>query len=203
MFINVNKLHEVQNSWYDWRNNASTATMVALSFVFACFTGIMAQVAITVPWSPVLITFQTFAALMAGTMLGKKYGVFSMLLYLVLGVAGVPWFTNMHGGIEGILTASGGYIFGFIFAAAFTGYVFDTYSSARKPMQTVLVMLIANWVFIYIPGLIGLYMFMSQKMAVVSLGQLLLAGVVPFVFGDTLKVLLASGISTSILPKEE
>ena len=46
-------------------------------------------------------------------------------------------------------------------------------------------------------------MFMSQKMAVVSLGQLLLAGVVPFVFGDTLKVLLASGISTSILPKEE
>ena len=71
---NMNKLHEMQYSWFNWRNNASTITMVLLSFIFACFTGLMAQVSIAIPWSPVLITFQTFAVLLAGSMLGGKYG---------------------------------------------------------------------------------------------------------------------------------
>ena len=46
MFIDINKdkIHEIQMSWYSWRNNASTTTMVLLSFLVACFTGLMAQV---------------------------------------------------------------------------------------------------------------------------------------------------------------
>ena len=107
---NINKLHDMQYSWYNWRNNASTLTMVILSFVFACFTGLMAQVSIAVPWSPVLITFQTFAVLIAGTLLGGKYGSFSMILYTVLGIIGMPWFTNMNHGLSFIFAASGGYI---------------------------------------------------------------------------------------------
>ena len=45
MFIDINKdkIHEIQMSWYSWRNNASTTTMVLLSFLVACFTGLMAQ----------------------------------------------------------------------------------------------------------------------------------------------------------------
>ena len=90
MFIDINKdkIHEIQMSWYSWRNNASTTTMVLLSFLVACFTGLMAQVSIAIPWSPVLITFQTFAVLLAGVFLGSKWGGFSMILYTVLGIAG-------------------------------------------------------------------------------------------------------------------
>lgn len=198
----VNKIHEVQNSWYSWRNNQDTLTMVSLSFLFACFTGLMAQVSIAIPWSPVLITFQTFAALMAGSLLGEKYGGLSMILYLVLGVIGIPWFTNMHGGIAGIMTASGGYIFGFILVAIFTGYVFDNYQNSRKPLGCTLLMLFANWVLLYIPGLVGLYFYLTSIGTTVTLISLIMVGVVPFLVGDAFKVLLVSGISTSILPKD-
>ncbi|MEE3323847.1 MAG: biotin transporter BioY [Methanosphaera sp.] len=201
---NINKLHDMQYSWYNWRNNASTLTMVILSFVFACFTGLMAQVSIAVPWSPVLITFQTFAVLIAGTLLGGKYGSFSMILYTVLGIIGMPWFTNMNHGLSFIFAASGGYIIGFIIAAAFIGYVFDHYVNARKPLQTVILMLIANFICIYVPGLIGLYNTMLVKTgSALSIPELLFMGVVPFIVGDLIKIALASGISTSLLPKEE
>ena len=201
---NINKIHDMQYSWYNWRNNASTLTMVILSFVFACFTGLMAQVSIAVPWSPVLITFQTFAVLIAGTLLGGKYGSFSMILYTVLGIIGMPWFTNMNHGLSFIFAASGGYIIGFIIAAAFIGYVFDHYVNARKPLQTVILMLIANFICIYVPGLIGLYNSMLVKTgSALSIPELLFMGVVPFIVGDLIKIALASGISTSLLPKEE
>ena len=201
---NINKFHDMQYSWYNWRNNASTLTMVILSFVFACFTGLMAQVSIAVPWSPVLITFQTFAVLIAGTLLGGKYGSFSMILYTVLGIIGMPWFTNMNHGLSFIFAASGGYIIGFIIAAAFIGYVFDHYVNARKPLQTVILMLIANFICIYVPGLIGLYNSMLVKTgSALSIPELLFMGVVPFIVGDLIKIALASGISTSLLPKEE
>ena len=201
---NINKFHDMQYSWYNWRNNASTLTMVILSFVFACFTGLMAQVSIAVPWSPVLITFQTFAVLIAGTLLGGKYGSFSMILYTVLGIIGMPWFTNMNHGLSFIFAASGGYIIGFIIAAAFIGYVFDHYVNARKPLQTVILMLIANFICIYVPGLIGLYNTMLVKTgSALSIPELLFMGVVPFIVGDLIKMALASGISTSLLPKEE
>lgn len=200
---NINKLHEIQTSWYTWRNNASTITMIGLSFLVACFTGIMAQVSIATPWSPVLITFQTFAVLLAGAFLGGKWGGFSMILYTVLGILGMPWFTSMEHGLAWIFSASGGYIIGFILAATFIGYVFDHYNNSRKPIQTVVLMLIANFVVIYIPGLIGLYFFMANSGEILTLSQLLLAGLVPFIVGDLIKIAIASGISTSILPKED
>ena len=203
MFININKIHEIQSSWYNWRQNANTITMTLMAFIFACFTGLMAQVSIAVPWSPVLITFQTFAALMAGALLGEKYGGLSMILYMVIGILGVPWFSHGAAGITAILSASGGYLFGFIIAATFTGYVFDHYENARKPLQCFALMLFANWVLIYIPGLVGLYFYMTSTGATVTLVKLLIAGVVPFIFGNIFKILLATGISTSILPKED
>ena len=203
MDMNMNKIHEVQMSWFSWRNNANTITMVALSFLFACFTGIMAQVSISIPWSPVLITFQTFAVLLAGTFLGSKWGGFSMVLYTLLGIVGMPWFTNMNSGLAFIFEASGGYIIGFIIAAAFIGFIFDHFTTARKPIQTVLLMIFANFICIYIPGLLGLYNAMLTKGTVLSISQLLLMGVVPFIVGDLIKIGIASGISTAILPKEE
>ncbi|MEE3419186.1 MAG: biotin transporter BioY, partial [Methanosphaera sp.] len=103
-----------------------------------------------------------------------------------------------------IFAASGGYIIGFIIAAAFIGYVFDHYVNARKPLQTVILMLIANFICIYVPGLIGLYNTMLVKTgSALSIPELLFMGVVPFIVGDLIKIALASGISTSLLPKEE
>lgn len=205
MQLNINKerVHEMQNSWYSWRNNADTVTMLLTSFLFACFTGLMAQVSLAIPWSPVLITLQTFAVLIAGVLLGSKWGGFSMILYTLLGIVGMPWFTNMNHGLAFMFQVSGGYIIGFIFAAIFTGYVFDNYVNARKPVGSVLTLMIANFVCIYVPGLIGLYNTMLNSGRVLTLPELLFMGVVPFVVGDLFKIMIASGITTSILPKEE
>lgn len=201
---NLNKLHEMQYSWYTWRNNASTTTMILLSFLVACFTGLMAQVTIAVPWSPVLISLQTFAVLTAGVLLGGRYGGFSLILYTVLGIIGMPWFTNMNHGLSAIFGASGGYIIGFIIAAAFIGYVFDHSVKARKAKYSVIFMSIANFVCIYIPGVIGLYYAMlANTGTALTISELLMMGVVPFIVGDLIKIALASGIAISILPKEE
>ncbi|MCD7781649.1 MAG: biotin transporter BioY [Methanosphaera sp.] len=200
--INKNKVHEMQSSWYEWRNNCSTMTMVVLSLLVACFTGLMAQVTIAIPWSPIVISLQTFAVLLAGTFLGEKWGGFSMILYTALGILGVPWFSNMNSGLEWIFSASGGYIIGFIIAAIFIGYIFDHYNSARKPVQTVILMLFTNFVIIYIPGLLGLYNYMLGTGVALSISELLVMGLIPYIIGDLLKVALASTISTSILPKE-
>ena len=201
--INKEKLHHVQNSWYQWRNNADTITMIMVSFLFACFTGLMAQVTLAIPWTPVLITMQTFAVLLAGVLLGGKWGGFSMILYTILGIAGMPWFTNMNHGLAFMFEASGGYIVGFIIAAAVIGYVFDHYASSRSPIGSMMTLLVANFVCIYIPGLVGLYTTMLNTGRVLSLPELLFMGVVPFVVGDLFKILVVSGISTSILPKDE
>lgn len=202
--FNRNRIHDLQLSWFTWRNNADTLTMFLVSFIFACFTGLMAQVSLAIPWSPVLVTFQTFAVLLAGVFLGSKWGSFSMILYTILGIIGMPWFTNMSHGLEFIFQASGGYIIGFIIAAAFTGYVFDNYSSTRKPLGSFVTMLVANFVFIYIPGLIGLYNAMLVKVgSPLSFGELIVMGLLPFVVGDLIKIAIASGITTSVLPKED
>jgi biotin transport system substrate-specific component len=60
----------------------------------AGLTGIAAQIKVPVPGSPVPMTAQTFAALLVGAALGWQRGTASMLLYLVVGAAGVPWFQN-------------------------------------------------------------------------------------------------------------
>lgn len=200
---NNKKIEEIQLSWYSWRNNASTLTMVLLSFLFACFTGVMAQVSLIIPWSPIPVTFQTFAVLLAGVFLGKKYGGFSMILYILLGIIGMPWFTGMAYGLDVLFKANGGYLIGFIFAATFIGYVFDNYVNARKPIQSVITMLIANFVFIYIPGLISLYYAMLGHNQTLTITELLIMGLIPFIIGDLIKIAIASGITVSILPKEE
>ena len=80
--------------------------------------GIAAQIAIPLPFTPVPLTLQTFAVLLAGAALGSLRGVASMGLYALMGVVGVPWFAE---GSSGFSSASFGYILGFILAAFIVG----------------------------------------------------------------------------------
>src|SRR5699024_8947814 len=72
---------------------------VALVVGGAAFTGIAAQLAFPVPASPVPVTGQTLAALLVGASLGWQRGGAAMLLYLLAGAAGVPWFTDAGAGL--------------------------------------------------------------------------------------------------------
>ena len=169
----------------------------------ACFTGLMAQIIIPLPWTPVPITAQTFAVLCSGLILGKRYGCLSQVLYIVLGVACVPWFANMSGGIDVLLGSNCGYFIGFILASYFIGAITDKYADARNFTKMATVIGIANFAIIYIPGLAGLalWAYMTQG-AMLSISELLIMGLVPFIAGDIVKILSAASVSKVFLPKE-
>nr|WP_287412601.1 biotin transporter BioY [Methanobrevibacter sp.] len=168
----------------------------------ACFTGIMAQIIIPLPWTPVPITAQTFAVLCSGLFLGKKYGCLSQILYVVLGIAFIPWFGGMTGGLEVFLGSTGGFLIGFIIASYFIGLITEKYAHARSFTKMALVIGIANFALIYIPGLAGLALFLGFQGTTVGIIDLLMMGLIPFIAGDIVKILAAASVSKVFLPKD-
>ena len=173
-----------------------------MSLMMACFTGIMAQIIIPLPWTPVPITAQTFAVLCSGLLLGKKYGCLSQILYVILGVAFIPWFGGMTGGVEILLGSTGGFLIGFIIASYFIGSITEKYAKARNFTRMAVVIGVANFALIYIPGLAGLALFLSSQGMSFGIVDLLMMGLIPFIVGDIVKILAAAGVSKVFLPKE-
>ena len=203
MNINIENYYTARKNIFERFNESSTITKIVFSFLMACITGLMAQIIIPLPWTPVPITAQTFAVLCSGLFLGKKYGCLSQIIYIVLGIAFVPWFGGMTGGLDMVLGSTGGYFVGFIIASYFIGYITEKYSNARNFTSMFAVIGVANFALIYIPGLIGLalWAYLTQS-AVLGVVDLLLMGLVPFIFGDLIKIAGAAGLSKVFLPKE-
>lgn len=203
MNTTIENYYVARKNIFERFQESSTATKVMMSFLMACITGLMAQIIIPLPWTPVPITAQTFAVLCSGLFLGKKYGCLSQVLYVVLGIAFVPWFGGMTGGIEIFLGSTAGYFIGFIIAAYFIGYISEKYANSRNFTKMAAVIGVANFALIYIPGLLGLalWAYLTQG-TVLGITDLLLMGLVPFIFGDIVKILGAAGVSKVFLPKE-
>ena len=160
------------------------ARSVALVVGGAAFVGLTAQVAIPLPFTPVPLSLQTFSVLLVGAVLGSRRGVASMALYLLAGVAGVPWFSQHQ---SGWAFASFGYVVGFVLAAWLVGRLAER-GADRTVLSTVGLMVLGNLA-IYACGVSGLIAATGM-----SLDRALLAGVVPFLIGDAIKVALAAGL---------
>lgn len=102
-------------------NQNHSIRMQVLCALFAAVTAVCSQ--ITIPIQPVPITLGTFAVLMAGGFLGKRYGLLAIVIYLLLGMAGVPVFSMMRAGFSVIAGPSGGFIIGFAPMAFVVGLV--------------------------------------------------------------------------------
>ncbi|TWP52634.1 biotin transporter BioY [Lentzea tibetensis] len=163
--------------------STSVVRDLALVATGAVVVGLAAQIAVPIPGSPVPLTGQTFAALLVGASLGWQRGATSMLLYLIAGVAGVPWF---QGGTSGA-PVSLGYVVGFVFAGALVGGLASR-GGDRTPLRTVGTMALGNLV-IYAVGVPWL-------MAAASIGfsRAVAVGVLPFLLGDAVKIALAAGL---------
>ena len=202
MNLNMDNYYATRKNVFERIQDANTATKILMSFMMACFTGIMAQIIIPLPWTPVPITAQTFAVLCSGLFLGRKYGVLSQVIYIALGVAFIPWFGGMTGGLEVLLGSTGGFLIGFIIASYFVGMISEKYAEARSFRKMALTIGIANFALIYIPGLAGLALFLSMQGTPVGIYDLLMMGLVPFIAGDLVKILGAASVSKVFLPKE-
>lgn len=149
----------------------------------AGFTGLMAQIAIPVAGSPVPVTGQTFAALGVGAVLGWQRGMASLALYLVAGMAGVPWYAD---GASGLAIPSLGYVIGFVLAAGIVGAL-AARGWDRSPLLTIATMVVGNLA-IYAIGL----PYLAWSLGI-DLAAAYDIGMKNYLLGDAFKILLAAG----------
>lgn len=199
----LNGFYKTRAAFFTWRQSLPLANKVLLALGMATLTGILAQVKIFLPWTPVPVTGQTFAVLLAGILLGRYWGGISQLIYVTLGVAGIPWFAGLTGGSAMLIGPRGGYIIGFVLAAFFLGHICDKYLKSRKFMPMFLLMLFANFVFIHLLGLFQLSIWLNiVQNGHFQVSELLKMGTFPFIVGDIVKILAAASIATAITPKK-
>jgi len=151
----------------------------------AGLTGLAAQISIPIePISPVPVTAQTFAVLLVAAALGPWRAASSMALYLVAGVAGVPWFASHTSGYG---FPSFGYIVGYVAAGLLVGELARR-AGDRTPLRTVGTMVLGN-VVIYAFGVA----YLAASLGL-SLPKAIGEGMVPFLLGDAIKIALAAGV---------
>lgn len=144
-----------------------------------------AQISVSLPFTPVPITGQTFAVVLVGASLGTVRGLASLVLYLWIGVAGAPVYADHAHGWSVLTSASGGYIVGFVLAASVTGFLAERRWD-RRLASSISSMLTGN-VVIYLVGLPWLAIVLDT-----NLEKTLEYGLYPFVAGDVFKLYLAA-----------
>jgi biotin transport system substrate-specific component len=162
----------------------------AVAFVTA-LTAAAAQVSVPLPFTPVPLTFQPMVVLLGGAALGSRLGLTSQLLYLALGIAGLPVFAAspiLPQGAARLFGPTGGYLMAYPLAAFLTGWLAERGFDRRY--FTAFLAMACGLAVVFLGGACGL-----------ALGGYapgwrgaLAAGVVPFVVPDLLKLLVAAAV---------
>lgn len=161
----------------------------------AIFTVLMAVCSwISIP-ATVPFTLQTFGVFVAVGVLGGKRGSLAVLIYILLGVIGVPVFAGFSGGIGAILGTTGGYILGFLFSALVM-WGFEKISGKKPVIQ--IISMIAGLVVCYAFGTAWFMVVYARQSGAVGLGTVLGWCVIPFVIPDVVKIVLAFGLSRKL-----
>lgn len=164
---------------------------MVLVAMFAAITAVLAQIAIPLPFTPVPITLQPFAVVLAGAILGSRKGALALIVYTLMGAVGLPVFAKFGAGLSVLLGPTGGYIYGFIIAAFVIGKIVES-SQNLTYNRTLLAMVV---------GLIPIYILGMVQLAVVykfSMGKAFALGVAPYVPLDIAKVVLGAYIGYAV-----
>lgn len=144
---------------------------------------ILAPFSLPIPISPVPISLGTLTIYFVLSVLGLKLGTLSVMVYILLGLAGLPVFTGFTGGPGKLFGPTGGYIIGYIFLALICGFFIDKWNGRLLPC--ILGMLLGTAV-LYLFGSVWL-----AYQASYTLPQALWAGAIPYIPGDLVKLILA------------
>ena len=164
-------------------NTITRTQVLTRSALFIAVTAVCSWISIPIPGTSVPINLATFAVILAGLMLGSRDGAIAMLVFLALGAIGVPVFHSFTGGMGIVFGPTGGFLIGFIFLAAIAGFFVEKFPAK---------------IYMHVVGLIiGMaicYIFGTAWLA----GQLgmsfvaaLSIGVIPYLPGDTAKIIIA------------
>ena len=158
---------------------------VSLVFVFSLLTALAAQ--IVIPIGPIPITAQTFAVLLTGALLGSRLGAMAMIVYLLEGASGLPFFYGGHGGITHLLGPTGGYLVAFPAAAFVTGAFAE--NGWDKRFVTAIAAMVVGSLIIILAG----WAWFSLVTNTSPLAAFKVT-VAPFIIGDIIKIILAAGM---------
>jgi len=167
-------------------------TRVAL---MAAFTAVAAQIAI--PLEPVPFTLQVLAVILTGLLLGPRYGALAMAIYLLVGAVGVPVFAGFRGGLGILLGDTGGYLLAYPLAAALAGVAAGAVANAPRRRALIVGFL---WGSLALAVIYALGAAWLMVLAGLSPGAALVAGVLPFVVFDLIKVGLANLVAVAVAP---
>ncbi len=156
-----------------------TLSILFLTISVSMAMVVSAYIYIPLPFTPVPITLQTFFVLLAGVIL-KRYAGLSQIIYICMGMVGLPVFAQGITGLSRLFGPTGGYLIGFIGAAVFIGLFYTS-----DYLKGLVVLLLAT-VIIYLLGSVQLWFYTRA-----SVSQVLVMGVVPFLPGDLLKLFVA------------
>ena len=185
----VRALHTttLANAMLDSRTNSSAATGALTKAALVLFGSLLLAVSaqFKIPLYPVPITGQTLVVLLIGMTYGPRLGGITIAAYLFEGALGLPVFAGGAAGITVLMGPTGGYLFGFLLAGVTIGWLAER-GMGRTAVSTIVAMIIGNCV-IYVCGVLWLSNF-------IGFSQAIAAGVLPFLYGDALKLVIAAGL---------
>ena len=156
---------------------------MALIGVMAAVTCILGPLSLAIPVSPVPISLTNLAVYFAIYVLGMKRGTISYCIYLLLGLVGLPVFSAFTGGAGKLFGPTGGYLIGFIFMALICGFFIEKW---EKKLYMHFIGMVLGTAVCYIFGTAWL-----AYTAHMGFAAALAAGVIPFIPGDLVKIIIA------------
>ena len=161
-------------------------TQIALMAAVTCILGPLA-----IPIGPVPISLTNLAIYFSLYLLGTKKGTISYVVYMIIGLIGLPVFSGMQGGPQKLFGVTGGYIIGFVFMALIAGFFIETWQD-KKWLH--LAGMILGTAVCYVFGTVW-FLFMTEGYTI--MGALAVC-VFPFIPGDLIKMVLAMLIAPQI-----
>lgn len=168
-----------------------------LAALFAALTAVGGF--ISIPIGPVPITLQSFFTLLSGILLGPFLGALSQLVYVIIGLVGIPVFASGGGGISSIVKPSFGYLIGFIVAPILIGKILKRVEKVGA--VRIFIACILGTLSIYLIGIPYMYVILKYVLhADMTLLKTFQIGFFVFIPGDTIKCIIASIVTVKMLP---
>jgi biotin transport system substrate-specific component len=160
----------------------SRLTNLAIILGASFFIALMSQAVVRLPFSPVPITGQTFAILLVGASLGARRGALAVLAYLAEGLLGLPVFASGGAGFAYLMGPTGGFLLGFITMAAVVGWLAER--GRDRHIKSAWLIFLAGEIVLFTIGLSWLTLYVGAD-------KTLALGLIPFIPGEILKIILA------------
>lgn len=180
-------------------SNTSQLRLTVYASLFAAL--ISAGAFLAIPIGPVPIVLQNMFVLLAGVLLGWKWGLASVLIYLLAGAVGFPVFSGGRGGFAHLFGPTGGYLLSYIPAVIVVGMVSkrvaaSSIDSIRKEVTGNVLAMVLGSAIVYGIGVPWLKLVTGM-----SWGKAIAAGMLPFLIGDALKIVSAAYIARFLRPR--